>query len=284
MIEATAEPSRALPVSGSKSTVRVGLATLAAGAVTTAAIGITWASANGARADTSETASSLANTSGIAAARGGAANAFTSRNTQRQNLEGGAKAAAISRTRALTAATDQVTAANAKAAAFDRLNALERVSANISREEERRKSEGWMPGGKNPSFLRPLVGGTFISPFGWRTNPVTGASELHSGQDIAAACGTPILAPQDGTVVFQGPMGSGGNALRIKHGKYNGKDIMSGYYHAERYIVSAGDKVTRGQTVGYVGSTGVSTGCHLQYMIYENGTNIDPAPFIEGKA
>lgn len=290
MIEATAAPSRALPVADAKSvSVRLGLATLAAGAVTTAAVGVTWASTNGASAETNSDTASQVDSAGISAARQsrtgsaeGAVSAFTSRDTERQNLDTVAQAAATARTQALTAATDKFTTASVTATATTRQTALTKAAANVTKEEERRKEDGWQPGGKNPVFLRPVVGGTFSSPFGWRTNPVTGASELHSGQDIAIGCGTPILAPQDGTVVYQGYMGSGGNALRIEHGKYNGKDIVSGYYHAESYTVSVGDKVTRGQVVGYVGTTGTSTGCHLHYMIFEDGTNVNPVPYIEG--
>lgn len=285
VVDATRSPSRALPSIISKpSALRVGVVAVAAGAVTSTAAGFTWANTVGANA---ETPSSVSETTDIAAARqsrfatdSGLSAAFTSRSADRQNAATVTQATVDARAAALTKTTQQVEAAGLKDALQQRVAALTKTATSVEKEEERRKEDGWLPGGKNPSFLRPVQGGSFTSPFGYRTNPVTGASELHSGQDIGIGCGTPILAPQDGTVTFVGWYGSGGNALRIDHGKYNGKEIESGYYHAQGYIVTNGQKVTRGQVVGYVGTTGTSSGCHLHYMIFEDGTNVNPVPYI----
>jgi murein DD-endopeptidase MepM/ murein hydrolase activator NlpD len=283
LIEATAAPSRALPVTAANtpSPLRLGVVALAAGAVATAGVGVTVAASHAVAQTPGGTA---AGTQDLAAARNarlstGALAAFTSRDTER-DASSTAEAAAEARETALTATAKTVKNASVTALSTSRQQALSATAKSITTEEQKRKSEGWEPGSNNPSFLRPVAGGSFSSPFGWRTNPVTGASELHSGQDISIGCGTPIRAPQDGTVTFVGWYGSGGNALRIEHGKYNGEDIMSGYYHAERYVVSVGEKVTRGEVVGYVGTTGTSTGCHLHYMIFVNGTNVNPVPWI----
>lgn len=289
VVEAAASPSRALPSQETPtSSFRVSFAALAAGAFATAGVGVTVA-ASQAAAETTPTATATATTD-VAAARNarvttGALAAFsTSRSDDREDLtddtSGTAQEAATARATALAQTAQSVQTASVSAASTSRQQAVSSAAQAISKEEQRRKADGWTPGGSNPSFMRPVKGGTFSSPFGWRTNPVTGASEGHTGQDISIGCGTPIYAPQDGTVTFVGPYGSGGNALRIEHGKYNGKDIQSGYYHAQSYVVTVGQKVTRGQLVGYVGTTGTSTGCHLHYMIFEDGENVNPVPYI----
>lgn len=262
-------------------------AALAAGAVATAGVGVTVATSQAA-AETSTAIPSA--TTDVAAARNarvttGALAAFTtSRNTERDSISDAnaetAEVAANARAAELAKAAQTVKTASVSAITTSREKAVQSAAQGITKEEQRRKADGWVPGGKNPSFLRPVSGGRFSSPFGWRTNPVTGASEMHSGQDIAIGCGTPIRAPQDGTVTYVGWYGSGGNALRIEHGRYNGKDIESGYYHGQSYVVTVGQKVTRGQIVGYVGTTGTSTGCHLHYMIFENGSNVNPVPYM----
>jgi murein DD-endopeptidase MepM/ murein hydrolase activator NlpD len=258
--------------------MRIGLAALAAGAVTTSAVAVSLLNTSGAAADAADS-----DISSLQESRderlSGAVNAFTSRSGQRAD-QAQVSEAASARSTALSQTTHKVEDASTRAAASGRQSALQSRSSSITKEEARRKAEGWEPGGKNPSFLRPVKGGSLTSPFGGRVNPVTGASESHSGQDIALGCGSPIYAPQDGTVSYVGWMGSGGNALKIDHGKYNGKEITSGYYHAQGYTVSQGQKVTRGQVVGYVGTTGTSTGCHLHYMIFENGINVNPVPYL----
>lgn len=290
MVAASANPSRALPSQETPtSSFKVSFAALAAGAFATAGVGVTVA-ASQAAAEQTPTATTTATTD-VAAARNarvttGALAAFTtSRDSEREAIATASTEStedvAAARATELAETAESVKTASAAAISQSRESAVSSAAEDISEEEKRRTAEGWEPGGDNPTFMRPLTGGTFSSPFGWRTNPVTGASELHSGQDISIGCGTPIYAPQDGTVTYVGWYGSGGNALRIEHGTYNGKAIESGYYHAESYIVSVGDQVTRGQVVGYVGTTGTSTGCHLHYMIFENGENVNPASYIE---
>ncbi len=134
----------------------------------------------------------------------------------------------------------------------------------------------------------PLDPGYRISsPFGFRINPYTGRAKNHDGVDMAIASGTPIYAVHDGTVTFSGvsgslggPNGGGsgyGNLIRIDHGD----GIGSGYGHLSKRIVSNGEKVRAGQVIGYVGSTGGSTGAHLHFEIKENGQFINPDPFME---
>ncbi|RRD51093.1 M23 family metallopeptidase [Arachnia propionica] len=124
-------------------------------------------------------------------------------------------------------------------------------------------------------FIRP-VSGSLSSPYGMRLHPVLGYWKLHDGTDFAAPCGAELRAPADGTVVEKYFNAGYGNRLMIDHGKVNGDYVTTGYNHATHYVVSVGQHVSKGQVVGYVGSTGYSTGCHLHLMVWENGNRVDP--------
>jgi murein DD-endopeptidase MepM/ murein hydrolase activator NlpD len=133
--------------------------------------------------------------------------------------------------------------------------------------------------GKNTrsAFMRtPLERGFRISSsFGFRRHPIAGYRKMHQGTDFAAGMGTPVIAPADGVVVEARRWGGYGNWLRIRHA--NGLD--SGYGHLSRYAsgIRAGQRVSQGQVVAYVGSTGASTGPHLHYEIWRGGQRINPA-------
>lgn len=107
-----------------------------------------------------------------------------------------------------------------------------------------------------------------------RFHPVHKVYRPHTGVDFAAPSGTPIVAVADGVVTFKGWGGGGGNTLKIKHAG----GFMTGYLHLKGYAkgISQGTHVSQGQTIGYVGSTGTSTGPHLDYRVWRNGTPIDP--------
>jgi murein DD-endopeptidase MepM/ murein hydrolase activator NlpD len=113
------------------------------------------------------------------------------------------------------------------------------------------------------------------SSFGFRRHPIAGYRKMHQGMDFAASTGTPVIAPADGVVVEARRWGGYGNWLRIRHA--NG--LESGYGHLSRYGsgIRAGQRVTQGQVVAFVGSTGASTGPHLHYEIWRNGQRINPA-------
>jgi len=113
------------------------------------------------------------------------------------------------------------------------------------------------------------------SNFGVRTHPISGYRKMHQGIDFAAGTGTPVVAPADGVVVEARRWGGYGNWLRIRHA--NG--LESGYGHLSRYGsgIRAGQRVSQGQVVAYVGSTGASTGPHLHYEIWRGGRRINPA-------
>ena len=107
-----------------------------------------------------------------------------------------------------------------------------------------------------------------------RLHPVHKVYRPHHGVDYAAPSGTPVYSVADGTVTFAGWGGGGGNTLKIKHAG----NLMTGYLHLKSFAkgIKVGSKVSQGQLIGYVGSTGTSTGPHLDYRIWKNGTPIDP--------
>lgn len=122
------------------------------------------------------------------------------------------------------------------------------------------------------------VNGALTSSFGYRTHPVLGTQRLHAGADFGAASGTPIVAADGGTVVSAGWQGGYGNAVIINHGA----GIATLYAHQSRLAVSSGARVSRGQVIGYVGSTGMSTGPHLHFELRINGVPTDPVPRLRG--
>lgn len=120
----------------------------------------------------------------------------------------------------------------------------------------------------------PINGARLSSGFGMRRHPILGYSRMHRGTDFAAPTGTPILAAGDGTVVRAGPFSSYGNYVRIRHA--NGYETA--YAHMSRFArgVRAGTRVRQGQVIGYVGTTGRSTGPHLHYEVLRRGAQVNP--------
>ena len=123
------------------------------------------------------------------------------------------------------------------------------------------------------SRLIAPVAAPVTSGFGMRRHPILGFARLHAGMDFGAPWGAPIHAATDGAVVFAGYHGGHGNFVKLDHGG----GIGTGYGHMSRLAVSSGERVRRGQLIGYVGSTGLSTGPHLHYELYRNGVPVNPA-------
>ena len=119
----------------------------------------------------------------------------------------------------------------------------------------------------------PINGARLSSPFGMRKHPIDGFNKMHRGTDFAAPMGTPIMASGDGVIVKAGWCGGGGNCVKIKHNSV----YQTIYAHMSKFSnkVKKGMRVKQGQIIGYVGSTGKSTGPHLHYEVIENGKKIN---------
>lgn len=127
------------------------------------------------------------------------------------------------------------------------------------------------------TFTWPTPGYTRISsPFGYRIHPILHVKKLHTGIDIAAPSGARIIAPGKGTVIFAGYNGGYGNCTMIDHG--NG--LVTLYGHQKSIAVRKGQSVSAGTTIGYVGSTGMSTGAHLHFEVRVNGTPTNPMNYL----
>ena len=120
------------------------------------------------------------------------------------------------------------------------------------------------------------VDGRVTSPYGMRTHPIFGYRSLHDGIDLGVGCGTPIRAGAAGEVLSEYYQTAWGNRIIIDHGIHSGVGLATISNHLSGYAVAEGDRVTRGQIIGYVGSTGWSTGCHLHYSVLQNGVAVDP--------
>lgn len=127
--------------------------------------------------------------------------------------------------------------------------------------------------GEQKSGLVAPVPGRLTSHFGQRRHPLLGYVRMHAGIDFKASYGTPIVAVTDGRVTGAGRMGGCGNAVRIDHGGA----LQTRYCHMSQIAARAGQYVRRGQVIGYVGSTGLSTGPHLHYEMYRAGRPVNPA-------
>ncbi len=130
--------------------------------------------------------------------------------------------------------------------------------------------------GSNATWLRPCSYIMVTSPFGPRKSPTAGASSYHQGIDLGAPEGTPIYATRTGRVTIASYSNSAGNYVSINHGD----GFSSIYMHMLRSVVSSGQAVSAGQLIGYVGSTGISTGPHLHFGISKNGVYVNPAAYI----
>jgi murein DD-endopeptidase MepM/ murein hydrolase activator NlpD len=124
--------------------------------------------------------------------------------------------------------------------------------------------------------LRRPVGGPITSPFGTRVHPVTGVRKLHDGTDFSVPCGTPVHTAGTGTVVSRRFSGAYGNRVIVRHA--NG--LETSYNHLASQSVSVGQRVTTSTIVGHVGSTGLSTGCHLHFMARRDGRLVDPMSLL----
>ena len=160
--------------------------------------------------------------------------------------------------------------------------------ANKKDEYEDQKYKEWLSTSKpsggsgyspesNATWVQPCKFTYISSPFGMRYHPISGAYKMHNGIDIPGASGTPIYATRSGYVsVAAYQAGGAGNYVSLNHGDGFG----SIYMHMTHYIVSVGQYVSAGQVIGYMGTTGGSTGVHLHFGIFYNGTYVNPCNYV----
>jgi murein DD-endopeptidase MepM/ murein hydrolase activator NlpD len=123
------------------------------------------------------------------------------------------------------------------------------------------------------------VPGRITSPFGSRVNPISGRAEFHRGIDLSVPEGTPILATANGIVSFPGWTDSGGNVIVVEHGH----GYSTYYAHNKTNAVEIGQRVKRGEVIGYAGATGHATGSHVHYEIWRDDRAVNPQKYIYGR-
>ena len=164
----------------------------------------------------------------------------------------------------------------------DKLSELQAAAAAAERKQQEKNSGYSNNAGAsvitgNGTFTHPCPGYTYISSeFGYREQPIEGASTNHKGMDFAAPAGTPIYAAASGTVTSASYSGNAGNMIVINHG--NG--LQTYYMHCNSMYVRAGQTVSKGQNIGAVGSTGNSSGPHLHFQVMQNGTPVNPRNYL----
>lgn len=136
-------------------------------------------------------------------------------------------------------------------------------------------SNGQFPTGGG-QLLWPAAG-PLTSSYGYRTHPIFGDRRLHTGIDIGAAYGAPVIASDSGSVVFAGVMSGYGNAIVIDHGG----GLATTYNHLSAFTVSSGQSVRRGAQIGAVGCSGYCTGPHLHFEVRVDGGPVDPMPYLQ---
>lgn len=248
--------------------VRGGIALAAAATVGVLAVitpGIAQ-SVSAANAATSEVETARIGTTDAFSARG----SVTDRSTDRPEID--VNTAAVARASSLDAVDQQVADTQASVAAQARSQALSTTGSAIDAETERIASQ---------VFYWPTEG-EISSPWGMRLHPILRYTRLHGGADIGGAVGAPIHAVADGVVTkaAQGYNGGSGNNVRIDHGTIQGKPVETSYLHMHTITVREGETVKKGQVIGSVGNTGLSTGPHLHFSVYVSGVNSDPAPYL----
>lgn len=162
-------------------------------------------------------------------------------------------------------------------AEYDRIsNEMQDVSNQIAALSAQAAANGSVPMGDGTLIWPTPSCTTNSSAYGWRIHPIYGTRKFHAGEDIPASYGAEILAAASGTVITAGWVSGYGNYTVIDHGG----GMMTAYGHQSTIAVSVGQTVTQGQVIGYVGSTGNSTGPHLHFEVYINGATVDPKSFF----
>ena len=167
-----------------------------------------------------------------------------------------------------------------KAAAARRKAARERAERAKAKKEHRPPRDVPDEPSDNGGRLSKPINTYITSPFGMRFHPILHYWKLHDGTDFGAGCGTPIRAAASGVVTDKYYNGGYGNRLFVSHGVIDGSSITTVYNHLSKYKARVGERVSRGEIIGYVGTTGYSTGCHLHFMVYQDGRLVNPMKWL----
>lgn len=151
------------------------------------------------------------------------------------------------------------------------------AAAQKALEQQNNQQNKPTPKPSGNGYYWPVPGYTTVSSdYGYRTDPIHGGTQFHTGIDIPAPTGTPIVAAQSGVVVWATGSSSAGNWVGISHAD----GAVSVYMHMSGFAVSEGQTVSAGQVIGYVGSTGWSTGAHLDFSVRVNGSSVNPWNYL----
>jgi murein DD-endopeptidase MepM/ murein hydrolase activator NlpD len=230
---------------------------------------------------------------GLASHRAQEAAKAAERALERSRAAAAAAAAATERVRGLIAQRESAVAAanEERGAVLAKYNQLQEESARVAAELRAvaarkppsvgpRGGGGALPAVSSGAFLTMPVHGRKTSNFGRRFHPLFHYWRLHTGMDLGAGMGAPIVAAADGEVVRAGYSGGSGNYTCVYHGRYQGDAISTCYAHQSQIMVHPGQQVRRGQLIGRVGSTGTSTGPHLHFEVRLDGNPVDPAKWL----
>jgi murein DD-endopeptidase MepM/ murein hydrolase activator NlpD len=231
---------------------------------------------------------------GLAGHRAQEAAKAAERALERGKAAAAAATAATERVKGLIAQRESAVAAanDERGAVLAKYNQLQDESARVAAElravAARKPPSGGGGGGGGGSlpvvssgaFLTMPVHGRKTSNFGRRFHPLFHYWRLHSGMDLGAGMGAPIVAAADGEVVRAGYSGGSGNYTCVYHGRYQRDAISTCYAHQSQILVRPGQQVRRGQLIGRVGSTGTSTGPHLHFEVRLDGNPVDPAKWL----
>jgi murein DD-endopeptidase MepM/ murein hydrolase activator NlpD len=165
-------------------------------------------------------------------------------------------------------------------AAAKRKAEREKAEREKARKEHRPPRHIPDPPPDKSSGLSYPINSYITSPFGMRFHPVLHYWKLHDGTDFGGGCGTPIRAAASGVVTDRYYNGGYGNRLFVSHGVIDGSSITTVYNHLSKYKARVGERVSKGEVIGYVGTTGYSTGCHLHFMVYQDGQVVNPMKWL----
>ena len=223
----------------------------------------------------------------VAAKREAAADNLTRKTELTRQAE---EQAAAVREIVATRSEAQQRAAKAKQVELDRIARLEAIRERVQNMLEDLAAKN-QPGpvvdvvvdveATSTSYLSWPVQGAYVSsPYGMRMHPILGVYKLHDGTDFGIGCGEPVYAAADGEVISAHYDAAYGNRVILANGTVNGDGLSTSYNHLTSDTVGVGQSVRRGELIGYVGTTGYSTGCHLHFMVYRNGATTDPMSWL----